>query len=50
MQIQAKQDKNIFKNKRLKFWVLLLNFDWLSVQSFQPLIVIYRRGNFVYHH
>ena len=32
---------------------LLLNFDlfpMLSVQMLQPLIVIYRSGNFVYHH
>ena len=28
---------------------LLLNFDWLNVQTFQPLKVIYRRCNFVYH-
>ena len=31
-------------------WRLLLNFYWLSFQMFQPLIVLYRRGNFVYHH
>ena len=28
-----------------QLWGLLLNFDWL----FQPLIVTYRMGNFVYH-
>ena len=30
-----------------------MNFNWLinlSVQTFQPLIVIYIMGNFVYHH
>ena len=32
-----------------QLWGLLLNFDWL-VQTFEPLIVIYGRGNFVYHH
>ena len=34
-------------------WGLLLNLiGWLikiSVQTFQPIIIIYRRGNFVYH-
>ena len=34
-----------------QLWGLLLNFNWLvfkfSVPMFQPLIVIYRRGNFV---
>ena len=33
--------------KTLWSWV---NFDKLSIQTFQPLIVIYRRRNFVYHH
>ena len=32
-----------------QLWEHLLNFDWLVNQTFQP-IVIYRRGNFVYHH
>ena len=27
-----------------------VNFDWLSVQTFQLLILICRSGNFVYHH
>ena len=34
-------------------WGLLLNLFWFikkSVQTLQPLIVIYRRGNFEYHH
>ena len=33
--------------------VTLVNFGWLimlSVQTFQPIIVFYRRGIFVYHH
>ena len=32
------------------YWILI---DWIikmRVQTFQPLIVIYRRGNFDYHH
>ena len=28
----------------------LLNFDRLDGKTFQPLIVIYRKGDFVYHH
>ena len=31
-----------------------IEFDWfvhsVSVQMLQPLILIYKRGNFVYHH
>ena len=31
-----------------------MNFDWLlqydDIQTFQPVIAIYRRGNFVYQH
>ena len=43
-----------FYNKVFLFFGLItirtwVNFDWLA-QTFQPLIVIYRRGNFVYHH
>ena len=30
--------------------ILIVLFIKLSVQTFQPLIVIYRMGNFVYHH
>ena len=37
-----------------QLWELELNFDWLVKEvecpKFQPLIVIYRSGNFVYHH
>ena len=34
-----------------QLWGPLLNFIIkLSVQTFQPLTVIYRRGNFIYHH
>ena len=32
------------------FIIFLIKFIKLSVQKFQPLISIYRRGNFVYHH
>ena len=32
------------------YWTLIGLLINLSVQTFQPLIVIYRRGNFVYHH
>ena len=31
-----------------QLWELLMGFDLLSVQTFQSLIVIYSRGNFVY--
>ena len=37
-------------NFRDFYWILIGWFIKLSVQSFQPLIVIYGRGNFVYHH
>ena len=30
--------------------ILISRFIQLSVQTFQPLIVIYKRSNFVYHH
>ena len=37
----------------LQLWGFLLNFDWLvsqlSVLTFQPLIIIYRRGNFMFY-
>ena len=39
-----------------KLWALLLSFDWLvrkqtsSVQTLQPIILIYMMGNFVKHH
>ena len=37
-----------------KLWVLQLNFDgWFQtsrVQTFQPIIIIYNRGKFVYYH
>ena len=37
-----------------QLWGFLLNFDWLVFEvecpNFQPVIVIYRRSNFVYHH
>ena len=32
------------------YWIFICLFIKLSVQTFQPLIVIYRRENFVYHH
>ena len=34
----------------LKTLILICWFIKLSVQTFQPLIVIYRRGKFMYHH
>ena len=36
-----------------QLWGLLLNFDCLihlGIQTLQPLIVIYTRGNLMYHH
>ena len=32
------------------YWILIGGFIKLSVQAFLPLILIFRRGNFVYHH
>ena len=32
------------------YWILIGGFIKLSIQSFLPLILIFRRGNFVYHH
>ena len=32
------------------YWILVDWFINFSVQTFQPLIVIYIRGNFMYHH
>ena len=37
-------------NFRDFYWILIGWFIKLNVQTFQPLIVIYRRGSFVYHH
>ena len=37
-------------NFRDFYWILIGWFNNLSVQTFQPLTVIYRSGNFVYHH
>ena len=37
------------KNFGTFYWILIGCFMKLSVQKFQQLIVIYRRGNFVYH-
>ena len=45
---------NVFIFVGKQHWGILLHFlNWfikLSGQTFQPLILIYRRGNFVYHH
>ena len=32
------------------YWTLIGWFNKLSLQTFQSLIIIYRRSNFVYHH
>ena len=32
------------------YWILIGWFVKSSVQTFQPQILIYKRGNFVYHH
>ena len=37
----------IYSNIRLPTFGTLVIFDWLSVQTFKPIILIYRRGNFV---
>ncbi len=43
-----------YNNVDLKTQGTFIEFDWfvhyLSVHTFQPLIAIYRRGNFVYHY
>ena len=36
--------------KNFTTWILIGWFIKLSVQTFLPLILIFRRGNFVYHH
>ena len=46
---------NVFLFVGLSTVGTLVNFTWIvqiisSVQMFQSLIVMYRRGNFVYHH
>ena len=33
-----------------QLWGITLKFDWLVYRVYKLLIVIYRRGNFVYHH
>ena len=39
-----------FKNFGDFYWILIGCFNKLSFQTFQPLVIIYRRGNFVYQH
>ena len=46
---------NVFFIRRLYnfgdfYWILICWFNKLSVQTFQPLILICRKVNFVYHH
>ncbi len=42
--------KGKMKSEKQYYWILFSWFIQLSVQTFKPLIVMYRRGNFVYHH
>ena len=46
-----------YENNRRRRSLILIRWPWgllllikLSVQTLQPLLVIYRRGNFVHHH
>ena len=50
---QSPKFYNVSYSLAQQLWEFFLNFNWfikLSVQTFQPLIEIYRRGHFVYHH
>ena len=40
----------LFNSISLNFENWLVGFCKLNVQTFQPLILIYRKGNFVHHH